>query len=111
MKIAWIAGLVLAAAASAHAQSTIYKHIDDSGRVTYSNKPMKGATVLELEPMTVMQSPPAAAPSAKPAAATIEKSEHPVRVEAKPAVATLTPVPQTLAAVEPSVQRRRDNER
>src|SRR6059058_5996688 len=59
MKIAWIAGLVLAAAASAHAQSTIYKHVDDSGRVTYSNKPMKGATVVELEPLTTIATPPA----------------------------------------------------
>jgi uncharacterized protein DUF4124 len=111
MKIGWIAGLALAAAASAHAQTTIYKHIDDQGRVTYSNKPMKGATVLDLEPLTVIQSPPAPALAAKPAAATIEKSVNPARAEAKPAVATLTPVPQTLAAVEPSVQRRRDDER
>ena len=106
MKVVWIAGLALMAS-SAVAQSTIYKHVDDSGRVTYSNKPMKGAVVLDLEPLTVIQSAPA--PVAAKASAHVEKSEAAPR-EAKPAVATVTPVP-TLAAVEPSVQRRRDDDR
>ena len=110
MKIVWMAGLAVALSGAAWAQTTIYKHVDENGRVTYTNKPMKGATVLDLEPLTVIQSPPAPALAAKPAAATIEKSVNPARAEAKPAVATLTPV-QTLAAVEPSVQRRRDDER
>ena len=110
MKIVWMAGLAVALSGAAWAETTIYKHVDENGRVTYSNKPMKGATVLDLEPLTVIQSPPAPALAAKPAAATIEKSVNPARAEAKPAVATLTPV-QTLAAVEPSVQRRRDDER
>jgi hypothetical protein len=47
MKAVWIASIAVAATTSALAQTTIYKHIDDSGRVTYSNKPMKGATVLD----------------------------------------------------------------
>jgi hypothetical protein len=111
MKIGWIAGLALAAAASAHAQTTIYKHIDESGRVTYSNKPMKGASVLELEPLTVIQSAPVPAPTAKAAAATIEKTASAAaRAETKPAVATLTPV-ETLASVDPQLQRRRDDDR
>jgi hypothetical protein len=36
--------------------TTIYKHVDDSGRITYSNLPLKGAVVVDLEPLTVMQS-------------------------------------------------------
>ena len=58
MKVVWIASLALAATTTAFAQSTIYKLVDESGRVTYSNKPMKGATVMELEPITIFQSAP-----------------------------------------------------
>jgi hypothetical protein len=121
MKTVWIAGLAIAASTSALAQSTIYKHVDESGRVTYSNKPMKGATVMELEPLTTIPGTPAGmltqrAPAQGAAIApAVEKSEDP-KAEARPAVATLTPVPSgkpTLAAVaiEPQVQKRRDNDR
>lgn len=48
----------LAAASVAHAE--IYKHVDAQGRVTYSNVPMKGATKLNLDPLTT------AAPSPRP---------------------------------------------
>ncbi len=59
MKTVWIAGLAMAAAMpAAFAQSTIYKHVDESGRVTYSNKPMKGAAVMELEPLTTIPGTP-----------------------------------------------------
>lgn len=99
MKTVWIAGLAMAATASAFAQSTtIYKHVDESGRITYTNRPMKGATVMELEPVTTIP-----APALLKAAATVDK----------PTVAVVTPVarPTTIAAVEPQVQRRRDEER
>src|SRR4051812_7314461 len=64
MKTAWMAMLLLAAAGATQAGTTqagttIYKHVDESGRVTYSNKPMKGATVVELEPLTTIVTPPA----------------------------------------------------
>ena len=108
MKVVWIAAMALLAAASAHAQTTIYKLVDESGRVTYSNKPMKGAVVLELEPLTVIQAAPA--PVAAKVTAAVQKTEAAPERDAKPAVATLTPVP-TLAAIEPQVQRRRDDER
>ena len=125
MKTVWIAGLAIAASTSALGQSTIYKHVDDSGRVTYSNKPMKGAVVMDLEPLTTIPATPAgvlgvkpvSAPAAAPAVATqvSEKSDEP-KAEARPAVATLTPVPSSkplLAAisVEPQMQKRRDNDR
>ena len=112
MKVVWIAGLALAAASSAVAQTTIYKHVDDSGRITYSNKPMKGAVVLELEPLTVMQSAPATVTPATVTAkaAPVAKAESSASRDAKPAVATVTPV-SALAAVDPQVQRRRDDDR
>ncbi|MBS4098372.1 MAG: DUF4124 domain-containing protein [Sulfuricella sp.] len=44
-------------ALSAHAE--IYKHVDEEGRVTYSNIPSKGAKKLNLDPIPV-------SPAAKP---------------------------------------------
>ncbi len=44
--------------------TTVYKHVDEQGRVTYSNSPVRGATPIELQPITVVRSglanPPAA---------------------------------------------------
>jgi hypothetical protein len=124
MKTVWIAGLAIAASTSALAQSTIYKHVDESGRVTYSNKPIKGAKVLELEPLTTIPATPAGVLGQRPAqvaaapsavAQAVEKSDE-AKAEARPAVATLTPVPSAkpiLASVsiEPQVQKRRDSDR
>lgn len=123
MKTVWIAGLAMAAAMpAALAQSTIYKHVDESGRVTYSNKPMKGATLMDLEPLTTIPASPAGrlqktasvvqpAQPAEPAqAAANTKPESPAA--SRPAVAKLTPVGrQDLASVEPQLQKRRDDER
>lgn len=113
MKTVWIAGLAIAATASAYGQSTtIYKHVDDSGRITYSNKPMKGATVMELDPITVIPVLPAAAtpPAQKPAH--LEKASLVADRPDKPIAAVVTPVARTtLASVEPQVQKRRDDER
>ncbi len=106
MKAVWIASIAVAATTSAFAQVTIYKHVDDSGHVTYSNKPMKGAVVLDLEPLTVIDAGPAATP-AKTAAV---KAEAP-KADAKPTVAVLTPIATALVSVEPQLQRRRDNDR
>jgi len=106
MKTVLIASLAAALSGPVWAQSTIYKHIDDSGRVTYSNKPMKGAVVVDLEPLTTIPSSPAGslAPS-KPVVST-EKEKVELRAEAKP-VAIVTP----LASVDPQVQKRRDDGR
>ena len=46
--------------------TTIYKLVDESGKVTYSNLPMKGAVKIELDPITTMSLP---GPAARPAAA------------------------------------------
>lgn len=124
MKTVWIASLAIAASTSALAQSTIYKHVDESGRITYTNRPMKGAVVLELEPLTTIPATPAgmlvkrpSAPAEKSAPATdkeeIAAKSETLEASARPAVATVTPVSQrtALASVEPQVQKRRDNDR
>ncbi len=105
MKIVWIASLAVAATANAFAQTTIYKHVDESGRVTYSNKPMKGATVMELEPITLVPGLPARATPAK-AVAIVERVDAP-----RVAPSNATSASPTLASIEPQVQRRRDDDR
>jgi len=99
-----IASILVAFAAPALAQTTIYKHVDDSGRVTYSNKPMKGAVTLDLEPLTTIPATPAGILVARPAPAGA-KAE--TRAEAKPAVAIVTPI----ASVDPQLQKSRDDGR
>ena len=37
---------------------TIYKFVDENGRVTYANSPIKGGAKLDLEPLTIIQSSP-----------------------------------------------------
>ena len=131
MKTVWIASLAIVASTSALAQSTIYKHVDESGRITYTNRPMKGAVPLDLEPLTTIPGTPAGSltRTAKPAATNGDKGQvmegaevtlkgepvakvEPLPAAARPAVAVVTPVQRTsLAAVEPSTQKKRDNDR
>jgi hypothetical protein len=58
-----VAALLLASAV----QAEIYKHVDAQGRVTYSNVPIKGATKLNLEPLTTVPPPRAKASTPSPA--------------------------------------------
>lgn len=116
MKTVWIASAVMALSMpAAFAQSTIYKHVDESGRVTYSNKPMKGATVLELEPLTTIPGTPggtlqkAAVVAPERSEAKAEPRAEQAKNDVKPAVLTLQR--PTLAAIEPQVQKRRDEDR
>lgn len=97
MKTVWIGVAVSLASPLAFAQTTIYKHIDENGRVTYTNRPMKGAVVLDLEPISTI---PVVATTAKPS-------------EKKPAVAIVTPkaLPTTLASVDRDTQKMRDETR
>lgn len=118
MRKLWIAGFVMTASVAALAQTTIYKHIDASGRVTYSNKPMKDGVIVELEPLTTIPATPAgslvpqksAALASAPISAPV--SEKP---EIKPAVALVTPTATPTAASFPSIdsqtQKRRDEGR
>ncbi|MEO5693631.1 MAG: DUF4124 domain-containing protein [Usitatibacter sp.] len=131
MKTVWIAGMAIAASTSVFAQTTIYKHVDESGRITYSNKPMKGAVVMELDPITTFPTPavaptPKAAAPAPVAAAPLplsgasittvaEKSDEP-KAQARPALAIVTPLPSARpmlasVSVDAQLQKRRDNDR
>jgi hypothetical protein len=120
MKTVLMAGVAIAFSATALAQTTIYKHVDDSGRVTYSNKPIKGATVVELEPLTTIPTPAAVIATAKAnnftlstdkGSPTISTASLTVEKPGKPAVAVVTPLPQTMASVDMQVQKKRDSER
>jgi hypothetical protein len=94
--------------------------VDESGRVTYSNKPMKGATIVELEPLTTIPTPPAVlaakanftlsdangTPRAQKAALVVDKP-----LEKKP-VAIVTPIgPTAMLSVDAQTQRKRDEDR
>ena len=74
-----------------HVQSapTIYKHVDESGRVTYSNAPIKGAEKVDLQPITVLPAAPSL--TAAPAIAAVANGNL--------AVARVTPVPRVVKAV------------
>jgi len=128
MKTVWVASIALLACASALAQSTIYKHVDENGRVTYTNKPMKGAAVVDLEPLTTIPGTPTGTlrpqPGMKPAVEKAEQAEPNVNVQvvngkesiaaaARPAVAVVTPVSSrpSIASIEPNIQKKRDNDR
>ena len=123
MKTVWIAGLAIVASASAVAQNTIYKHVDESGRVTYTNRPMKGAVAMDLEPLTTIPATPTGTLTAVKASPVAEKAEpkpaeangrnESLAGSARPAVAVVTPVSQrpSLASIEPTVQKKRDNDR
>ena len=105
MKTLWIGVAVSLASPLALAQTTIYKHVDESGRVTYSNRPMKGAIVLDLEPLSTI---PGAVGSPEKSAA-----RAPERLPVKPAVAVVTPriLPTTVASIDRDTQRGRDDVR
>ncbi|MBL8519352.1 MAG: DUF4124 domain-containing protein [Betaproteobacteria bacterium] len=109
--IPWIG---IAVCAAAHAQSgapaaggtIIYKHVDENGRVTYANSPIKGGVRVELEPITVIPStptgslgqsasPPTAAPAALPVpVAPIPRESQP----ASPAAALAVPVARVVSS-------------
>lgn len=118
--VAMTIAAMLTSSAVALADTTIYKHVDESGRVTYSNKPMKGATVVELEPLTTIPTPPAVlaaknnitlsdangTPKVQKASYTIDKAP-----EKKP-VAIVMPIgPTAMLSVDAQTQRKRDEDR
>jgi Domain of unknown function (DUF4124) len=124
MRMFWIAVVVLSSPC-ALAQTTIYKHVDEQGRTTYSNKPMKGASVLDLEPLTTIPGSPAgslqpAAANAAPNIVIAPPDKADAKPELRPAVAIVVPLPaqsqpqaqtQTMASVDTQTQRKRDDTR
>lgn len=108
MRAHWI-GIALAVVSPlGSAQTTIYKHVDASGRVTYSNKPIQGAIVVALEPLSTVPGFPRA--SEAPELSTAAAQENPAL---KPAVAVITPRarPLNLASVDRQPQRQAQDSR
>lgn len=73
------------------ASAQIYKHVDENGRVTYSNVKMKGATKLELE------QPASNSVGANPSATRANSAK--------------TPTPSDFPKVTPEAQGQRDDKR
>lgn len=118
MRRHWIGLALVLVSPLAIAQTTIYKHVDESGRVTYSNRPMKGASVLALEPLSTIPGLPrtallperAAAKAAdKPEVQVTDRTAQnpPDKPELKPVVAVVTPraLPMTVASIDRNTQR------
>ena len=98
-------GVVLAQANSSAATSAvIYKHVDEQGRVTYANSPIKGGVRVELEPLTIIPSTPTGSlrnPSASVTAAPVPVPVATV-VPVKPGPASAAvPAPIRVASVMP----------
>ena len=96
----------------AQSAQTIYKFVDENGRVTYANSPIKGGTKLDLEPLTVIpgqagapaaQTPP---PRAIPVAKVVSVSSPAyVAAAATPtafAVTAVSPIPTEAATPIPA---------
>ena len=64
-KLALVIGLALAVA-TASARAEIYKYVDESGRVTYTNIPKRGAKKLDLDPISAAKTRNSAGPSSFP---------------------------------------------
>jgi hypothetical protein len=125
MKRLVLTGLTITVATFALAQTTIYKHVDEQGRVTYSNVPIKGAAILELEPLTTLPTPAAEratapVPADKPGTpATTEKSSPASTPETGAAPSEKAAKPQRTASVsvttypnvDKATQRKRDDVR
>lgn len=73
----------------------IYKMVDENGKVTYSNLPIKGAVKLDLDPITIIPAPRNAVQSPAQAAA--------------PAPITAALATTSLPNVDSTTQRRRDD--
>lgn len=97
----FVVGCLAVAPASVFAETaqTIYKFVDESGRVTYANAPIKGGIKLALEPLTIMQSSPNA-PNVPVASNAPNLQPPPARVIPVAKVVSV-PSPSYAAAVRP----------
>jgi len=113
MKTVWIAGVALAFSATALAQTTIYKLVDQEGRVTYSNRPMKGAMIVDLDPLTVIPTSPQVVSEKSNIAVYPEQPTAAPAPRADPSapVAKVMPIPAALASIDVQTQKRRDDGR
>ncbi len=86
-------------------ETVIYKHVDESGRVTYANSPIKGGARVDLEPLTVIPSTPSGSLSAANAQVTsrvapVATAPAVLPVLLEPTVPTVPTVPTAKPAVQ-----------
>ena len=104
-KCAFVGFALVPAMASAQGAQTIYKFVDESGRVTYANSPIKGGSKVNLEPLTVLQSSQGAAQNNAPAVRAIPVAKvtsvpsPSSTANAVPAAFATTPVAATSTAM------------
>ena len=85
---------VILVGVDARAQVVVYKHVDGTGRVTYTNQPMKGGVIVDLSPLTVLPKSQTPATASNPAVSR--------QTEAQAAMASeSTQQPQTSQSAEP----------
>ena len=89
-------------AAQAPGSTTIYKHIDENGRVTYANSPIKGGARVDLEPITVIPSTPSGSLGQSPSAAAQPHAPLPIPVAPLPRESQAP-----ITSVDPSTRSRR----
>ena len=99
-KCAFVGFALVPAMASAQGAQTIYKFVDESGRVTYANSPIKGGSKVNLEPLTVLQSSPGAAQNSVPAPRAIPVAKV-TSVPSPSSAANTVPVAFATTAVTP----------
>ncbi|MFN8696995.1 MAG: DUF4124 domain-containing protein [Burkholderiales bacterium] len=68
--------------------TTVYKHVDEQGRVTYTNAPVRGAAQIKLQPITVVRSSPTAAASNAPLTSTRSSATNALSTELPSAAQT-----------------------
>jgi hypothetical protein len=82
------------------AETIIFKHVDENGRVTYANAPIKGGARVELEPLTVIPSTPSGSLNPANAQVVSRAIAPPLAAKSTPAMQPVKPVVQ-IASVLP----------
>jgi len=98
----------------ARAETVVYKYVDDQGRVTYANTPLKGGVKVELEPLTVIPSTPsgslqvaqkqtiASVSPSRQAVAIVTAVSPPIATPLPPAAIAAIPIPAPIPAPAPA---------
>ena len=96
--------LAQSASSGSASSSVIYKHVDEHGRVSYSNSPIRGGARGDLEPLTVIPSTPSGSLTGgtRPAAAKPAPETH---APAGPAASVSAPADNKVAMVVPVESR------
>jgi hypothetical protein len=112
MKPRWIGLAASLVAPLAAAQATIYKQVDAGGRVTYSNRPMSGAVIVELEPLSTFPGSPKPTTAPVPSAAQTSGTPSAApRATPNTPVAIVTPLPATAPSGASPTSARTDERR